>query len=198
MPEHTIAANTARVNSDRVIALILVLAFCLAGLLTLDDYGLTFDETWHLFTADRYFRFWMTFDRSLLDFSRPHPTDNQPDSHPLFERRNNEPRPAVANTLYGLSCWLFSDKLQWLDPVDAYHLPVILMAGGTLAVVYAMGREAIGQTAAFFATLALGLSPRFLAHAHFNIKDTPKTFLFLADRLDFLESRCPSGLAMDA
>jgi len=178
MPEHTAAANPVWSRSDRAIASVLVLIFCIVGLLTLDDYGLTFDKTWHLFTADRYFRFWTTFDRSLLDFSQPHPTDDQPESHPVFERRNNEPRPAVANTLYGLSGWLFSDKLRWLDPVDAYHLPVILMAGGTLAVVYAMGRESIGQAAALFATLALGLSPRFLAHAHFNIKDTPKTFFF--------------------
>jgi len=178
MPEHTAAANPAWNRSDKAIAWALVLIFCIVGLLTIDDYGLTFDETWHLFTADRYFRFWTTFDRTLLDFSQPHPTDEQPASHPVFERRNNEPRPAVANTLYGLSGWLFADKLGWLDPVDAYHLPVILMAGGTLAVVYGMGRAAIGQPAAFFATLALGLSPRFLAHAHFNIKDTPKTFFF--------------------
>jgi len=178
MPEQTTPRNSAGASSDRLIASILVLTFCLAGLLTLDHYGLTFDETWHLFTADRYFRFWVTFDRTLLDFSQPHPADNQPVNHPVFERRDNEPRSAVANTLYGLSYWLLSSTLHWLDPVDAYHLPVILMAGGTLAVVYVMGKEAIGQTAAFFATLALGLSPRFLAHAHFNIKDTPKTLFF--------------------
>ena len=165
-------------RSDTLIGLFLVLAFCFVGLLTLDNYGLTYDETWHLFAGDRYFRYWMTFDRSLTDFSRPHPSDNQPDGHPIFDRRDNEPRPAVADTLSGLSCWLLFAKLRWLDPVDAHHLPIILMAGGTLAVVYALGRQAIGRPAAIFATLALGLSPRFLAHAHFNIKDVPKAFFF--------------------
>lgn len=175
---------------DVVVCSILVVVFCLVGLLTLDDYGLTFDETWHLFAGDRYFRFWMTFDSSLMDFSRSHPMDNQPEGHPAFDRLDDEPRPAVANTLSALGCWLFFVRLRWLDPVDAHHLPIVLMAGGTLAVVYALGREVIGRPAAIFATFALGLSPRFLAHAHFNVKDVPKTFFFSLTIWTFWKATC--------
>ena len=51
---------------DTVIPCLLVLTFCLAGLLTLNHYGLTFDETWHLLAGERYLSFWTTLDRSLV------------------------------------------------------------------------------------------------------------------------------------
>ena len=163
---------------DIVILCLLIFVFCLVGLMTLSHYGLTFDETWLLLAGERYLHFWATFDSSLLDFSQHHPADYRLPDHPRFDLRDNEPFPAVATTLSAGSCWLFFSRLGWLDPVDAHHLPVLLMGAGTLVVVYLLGREAIGRRAAVFATLALSLAPRFIAHSHFNIKDVPKTFFF--------------------
>jgi hypothetical protein len=87
---------------DRVDVLLLsalVIAFILVGLLTLDDYGLAFDETWHFLAGERYLRFRTTFDRSLMDFSRPHPTHNHAQGHPGYDLPDGEPRPAVVNSL---------------------------------------------------------------------------------------------------
>ena len=164
-------------RTDIAVAALIVMLFTLVGLLTIEQYGLTWDEPENLVVGERYLAFFLTGDTTLLDFSRPRPEVDNPDGLDLrlLDSHAHPPLPNIAAAVTGrvLGRWT-----GWLDPVDARHAAIVAMGGLTLGVTYLFAREALGRPTAVLATLALALFPRFVGHAHYNLKDIPKTLLF--------------------
>lgn len=57
--------------------------------------------------------------------------------------------------------------------VDAFHILPFLIALLGLIFVFVLARELFDLDVAFYALLFLLFSPRFMAHAHYNLKDIP-------------------------
>jgi len=157
--------------------MLILVAFTAVGLLTADRYGLTWDEPENLVVGERYLAFFCAGDVALLDFSRPCPEADNPDGLHLrlLDSHAHPPLPNIAAAVAGrvLGRWT-----GWMDPVDARHAAIVIAGGLTLAVTYLFARETFGRPAAALAVLALAVFPRFVGHAHYNLKDIPKTLLF--------------------
>jgi 4-amino-4-deoxy-L-arabinose transferase-like glycosyltransferase len=164
-------------RKDVSIAVLVGVLFILIGLFTGDRYGLTWDEPENLVVGERYLAFFSTGDVTFLDFSDPRPSVDNPDGLHLrlLDSHVHPPLPNIAAALAGrvLGRWTGG-----LDPVDARHAAVVVMGGATLSVTYLFAREAFGRLVALLAALALAFSPRFVGHAHYNLKDIPKTLMF--------------------
>jgi hypothetical protein len=172
----------------RLLALAFILVFCVAGALTLPKYGLTWDEgLGNLFFGERYAHYFATFDRSYLDFYDPNLAIH---GRPLnlyaspFRFRPNE-YPPLVDTLSAATMELLAYRLGWLDPVDAFHLPKILLCAVLLWAVFEFARSRLGTPTAFLSILLLGAYPRFWGDMHFNPKDIPETVFFALTVLAF-------------
>ena len=165
--------------------LVSALLFMLIGVLTISDFGYTWDVSENILTGQHYVRFFQTGDEQWLDFEQWNETYlNAGSQRPLFYNRAfNAPfrYPPVANMAAVLTHDLFSNRLGWLDDPDGYHLAVLLFAALTVFVLAVFTWQAFGAAASFAATFALLTYPLFFEHAHNNLKDIPFTALvFLA------------------
>ncbi|RMD75348.1 MAG: hypothetical protein D6820_14855, partial [Lentisphaerae bacterium] len=172
---------------------VLFLGICLLwlefALVSLPDYGLTWDEPWELLYGDRLLHFLWSWDWSCFDFTtarlESYHAPQQPD---LFRAVNmfadNDLRRApyliwpLPSLLAALSHGLFSVAIPLLPGIEAYHLAPVIGGLLTIVVCWYFTRQLFGSFTACVAALFLALSPRWFAHSHFNHKDVWTTFFF--------------------
>lgn len=167
-------------NSSRL-ALAFVLVFLLSGVLTLHDYGMTWDEgLGNFFFGERYFNYYTSFNQVFLDFKADLPALRQHPLHLFLSPFRNVPYefPAVADTLSAATMYLFSYRLGWLNPIEGFHLSAVLLVAIFLFCLYRFAAPRLGKFAAWMALLLLASFPRFWADMHFNIKDIPEAVFF--------------------
>lgn len=176
----TIFQTLANQNS-KIWAGLISIIFLLSGILTLHNYGLTWDEgLGNLFFGERYFRYFTSFNPKYLDFNADLISLSNYPLHlylsPFHDRPNEFP--PLADTLSAASMYLFSYGLKWLNPIDGFHLFTVLLAAVFLGTVYRFAEPRLGKFAALMSILFLGTFPRFWADMHFNVKDVPETIVF--------------------
>lgn len=162
-------------------AYLFVLLFLVSGVLTLNQYGMTWDEgLGNFFFGERYLYYLKSFDPHYLDFQQDLPAMRQW-SLPLFESpyhaRPHE-FPAFADIFSAASMHLFGYRLGWLDPVEAFHLFPVLLSAGFLLVFYHFFAARFGRFRALLALVFLGTYPRFWSDMHFNVKDVPEAVFY--------------------
>ena len=162
-----------------VIAFIII--FVVSGIVTLQQYSISWDEgLGNLFFGERYLNYFITFDDKFLDFNESNLSihERTPNffSSPWRDRANEFP--PLADTVSALFMEVFAYRLNWLDPIDAFHLPKILLSGLLLGVMFWFAAPEVGKFGSFLGIVALGLYPRFWGDMHFNPKDIPIAALF--------------------
>lgn len=165
----------------KIISFVIVFVFLLAGILTIEDYGLTFDEPENFLTGRHHLQFWLSGNRQFLDFEAWDKIYQKMEEPPVFYNelfKFGYRYPPCANTIAALTNLIFSEKLGLLDQISGYHLAILLFSGLTILFVYLWGGEKYGFWAGLAAAIFLGLSPYWLGHSHNNIKDIPGTALF--------------------
>ncbi|GAP39396.1 ArnT family glycosyltransferase [Flexilinea flocculi] len=163
------------------IAILFILVFCLSGISTLTQYGATWDESLgNLFFGERYLHYFSSFDPNYLRFDeylsmhKNHQLD-------LFKspcRGIPHQFPALADTASAATMYVFSYKLKWLDPIDAFHLFPILLVSSFLVVFYFFISKRLGKWVGLFSILFMGTFPRLWGDMHFNVKDIPEMVFF--------------------
>jgi phage shock protein PspC (stress-responsive transcriptional regulator) len=158
-----------------------VLLFLISGILTLKNYGLTWDEgLGNLFFGERYLHYFTSFNEKFLDFKMELSIHHQ---HPLnlylspFRMFPHE-FPAFADTLSAGTMYLFAYTLNWMNPIDGFHLFTVLLSGIFLWVLYQFAVKRMSKFSAWMAVLFLATFPRFWADMHFNPKDIPEAVFF--------------------
>lgn len=167
--------------SDLLVALF-VITFLIFGILTLPKFGMTWDEgLGNMFFGERYLNYFLSFfNPEYLDFEKKLALGGQ-QSLSLFESAERffpYVYPGFFDMLSAGSMYLFSYELGLLNPIDAFHLPTVILAGLFLWILYLFGRGHLGRFAALTAVLFLATFPRFWADMHFNVKDIPETIFF--------------------
>lgn len=164
-----------------IIAILFILAFCLSGILTLTEYGMTWDEAYgNFFFGERYLHYFSSFDQSYLNFNdylsmhKERPLDLYKS---IFRDRPYE-FPALADTASAATMYLFSYGLGWMDPVDGFHLFTILLVSSFLFVNYFFVSKRLGIWIALFSVFFMGTFPRLWGDMHFNVKDVPEMVFF--------------------
>ena len=177
---------------------VFLIAYCICYIITISDYGVTFDEALgELYAGDRYLRFFLTSDTDFLHIVDPHST-NKADlpikskqipaySDPLhpdftqmawYAKKHAEHQWGFGPTLSALGKHIFFTKLHLLDAIDAHHISLMFLAVILFISLYVFAYRVFGFWVALFSIVALSIHPRFLAHCHFNTKDIPSTVLF--------------------
>ncbi len=147
-----------------------VLTFC-ALMWTEKPIGFTRDESFYFLAADYYtpwyLGLWDNFwsGRILESFS---------DASVTHAFSYNSEHPVLMKSLFGLSHWLFFEKLAWLRPAAAYRAPAWALGGLMSVLIFLMSRRAkLGRGLALFAVLCFWLTPRNLYDGHLAAFDAP-------------------------
>jgi 4-amino-4-deoxy-L-arabinose transferase-like glycosyltransferase len=160
---------------------LLTILFLIVGVLTLKDYGLTWDEgLGNMFFGERYLNYWMTLNPEYLDFNVDLDLHRQHQLNLYLSPLHNNPYefPGLSDTLSAGTMYLFSYWLGWLSPIDGFHLFPILLATLFLWILFRFVAPQMGKFTALMAMLFLATFPRFWADMHFNVKDVPETIFF--------------------
>ncbi len=158
-----------------------VLLFIVLGTVTLSHYGFTWDEAnGDLFIGERYLHYFLTFNPAYLNFDNPDLDIHQRPFDLYYSPYRDRPNefPPVGNTLSAITMEIFGNRLGWLDPIDAFHLAKVLMAGVLLWFLFVFAAPRLGTLTAGLAVLILSTFPRFWGDMHFNPLDIPETVFF--------------------
>jgi len=125
------------------------------------------------------FIFFATQNLIFLDFNEPNLIIHERIPNLFVSPWRNQPHefPPLADTASALSMEILAFRLGFMDPIDAFHLPKIVLSGILLGILYWFAAPHLGRFAAFIGIVALGLYPRFWGDMHFNPKDIPITAL---------------------
>jgi hypothetical protein len=171
------------------LALAFMLGFVALGTITLPKYGLTWDEgLGNLFFGERYCHFFATLDPAYLDFQKTDLSIHQRPFNLALSpfRLHPEQYPPLADTVSAAAMELLAFRMAWLDPVDAFHLPKVLLCGLLLWGLFAFASRRFGPWTALGAVVLLASYPRFWGDMHFNPKDIPETVFFSLTIITFV------------
>lgn len=155
---------------------------------TLPSYGYTFDEVLGaLLKGECILDYWTHgADAEYLTTNPKTPTYYDDISHPDFYRGARVHRLwqfyALPNTASAVTCRLLRN---YILPIDAHHLAIVLVALVGLWYIYRTGWEEGGAVAAIAAFWIVALHPRMFAHLHNNLKDVCVSMLMAATILTF-------------
>lgn len=168
------------------------LLFSFLGILTLNHYGVSWDEPEHFLRGQGYLRLFLsgktTYD-GLLKYDPARARANsgyhkrsyyQNDSYGaqtwfIYDKGH----PPLNDILASLTNFIFYQKLGVMGDIESYHLFNILISAILVGVVFLFAVETFGVWTAFFAALLLATYPLFWAESHFNIKDPAQTSFFI-------------------
>jgi len=160
--------------------------------LTWGGVGYAWDEAYYYEPSQLAARWLMGILEGSAPFDR--------ESIDLYWRERSE-HPSLPKLAEGLSLRLFESTL---GPLRAMRLPAALFFGGTLALVFILGRRAWGRWEGLIAAVALAAMPRVFGHAHFASLEPPLQFVLCLVTYCFLrglESRpwaAAAGVAFGA
>ncbi|MBD3387881.1 MAG: phospholipid carrier-dependent glycosyltransferase [Candidatus Altiarchaeales archaeon] len=158
--------------------------FLAAGILTIGDYGITVDSPENFLWGDIYLRFYQSWNPAYLRYGEgENPLIEYPPAPThVFDHRVKY-RPwmfhPVAKIFTAFTHQTFHERLGWLDDIDAHHLGILVISAAGVFALYAMVYEVFGYAPAVISAASLALYPRFIAHSHNNVKDTPMTCFFI-------------------
>ncbi len=140
--------------------------FFLFGLVTLDDFGVTWDEPLHFAAGDLY------LDR-ILDPEKPVSISDQE-----FEADIQYYGPFF--DIWGaLNHRLFTRRLGLLEEDSARHLHLLLAGGLTIFFTSLLAGQVFSPRVGIFSGLFLAAYPRFVGHSFNNPKDIPLALVFI-------------------
>ncbi|HVO50995.1 MAG TPA: glycosyltransferase family 39 protein [Thermoanaerobaculia bacterium] len=148
----------------RRLGAIVPLVFLAVSLVTLPDYGETWDEQFDQNIGRFYAHDWSK--EGLKGLERFIPL--QRNYGPFFDVVIVETHDLVVGRLHAMK-----------DGVASYHLPVVLASTAALWIVFRFGTELFGAGPALVAQLSLALMPQFVGHSQNNLKDTPLMAFFM-------------------
>ena len=131
--------NSKITNLYHLVAVIIIICFFTSGILTLSEYGMSWDEGLeNMFFGERYFYYLTSFNYKYLDFktelsiNKTLPLNLFQSPFHVFPYKF----PPLADIFSAASMHLFSYKLGWIDPVDGFHLFAILAPSIMLLCFY--------------------------------------------------------------
>lgn len=147
------------------------------SLVLADKYGITHDEPGIYNAGELYLEYLLTGDKKFLQSdqnSQKKLSLLNLKQHPWHKESaygtNNHPQ--IIPVLSAITCKVFFQKLNWLNSVDAHHLPLFLISSVGIAILaYFIYSETANLFLALTSALFLGLFPRFFAMSHNNPVD---------------------------
>ncbi len=177
-----------RINTNLKIALLLGLIFFIFGLLTLSDYGISWDEPNHFNRGQAYLWYFLTGSQNYSNLSTYNL--NEASKNLSYHERSfyqldslnmeiwldlDGEHPPLNDILSSLFNYLFYQKLGLVGDIEGYHLFNIFISSLLVALVFLFAAESFGVLAGIFSALFMATYPLFFGESHFNIKDPAET-----------------------
>jgi len=163
----------------KIFPYILAALFFIIGLITLNDYGISWDEPRHFQRAQIYLNYFLTGEKDYQGLQQSRRSLYQSDTYGweffLNVPHGHGPLNGIMASLFNR---FFYQKLGVVGDVESYHLFIILTSALLVFVVAAFATEEYGCFAGLIAGLSIALYPLFLGESHFNIKDPVETCFF--------------------
>ncbi len=160
------SVNKKRKYHPAIAATVIAGFFFLFGLVTLDDFGVTWDEPLHFRAGDLYLEKIFDPEKPLVIAEEDFPEDIQYYG-PVFD-------------IWGsFNNRLFSERLSLLPEENARHLHLLLAGALTIFFTVLFSSEAISPQVGIYSGLFLAAYPRFVGHCFNNPKDIPLTLIFV-------------------
>jgi len=150
--------RTSRVLGATVVATVA----CALLFVTLDDYGVTWDERLYLEQGASYADWWLAPSLESIDehWRRAHPP--------------------LSTTLGGLVREVFAERLGWYDELDAHRASTVMFAFALHFFLFLFAADLFTPGLAVAVSAAFFCIPRVFFHAHLGALDYPVTALMLA------------------
>jgi hypothetical protein len=173
-----------KLSGDAIWALTLALLTFFGLLATERAIGFTRDESVYFYAGGLYWSWILGVFENLA-----HGRLLESFSDPVVSRALgvNSEHPILMKVWFGLSHWLFFEKLHWLRQAAAYRAPAWAAGGLGSALIFLIGRRllrarspGVSRGLALFAVGAFWLTPRSLYDGHLACFDMPITVAWLA------------------
>jgi len=170
-------------DKANIAALIISIVYLIIASFLINDYGITHDEPQNFSVGHAYLHFYQSGD---LNFESNIPTI---ENHPDFLKTATCPERIwpFANILSAITCSVFYQKLNLLNPISAHHIIIPIMTSIFLFIQFLFVKKHWGNLAGFLSILVLITYPRFFGHTFNNIKDVPEIILFSTSIFAFAE-----------
>jgi hypothetical protein len=166
-------------------ALIVPVIYVFFSFYIINDYGITFDEPENFGIGHKYLYFYTT---GHLNFKDELPKiEKHPNFYNKYVKENPYQHWPFANILSAVTCNIFYQKLNLLDPISAHHIIIPIITAMFLFVLFLFVSKYIDVFSAFLIVLAILTYPRFFGHSFNNIKDVPELIFFSLTILLFAE-----------
>ncbi len=143
------------INRIKLTGLFLVLIFLCINIATINDYGVTWDFSYH-------------FNAGLWHLKLP-----LTDSSFIMG-----PSPPLSDILPTLGNIIFNTKLHNFPWDSAYNLYDVILGSVGIGILYFTVLELFSWEIALFSSIILSLIPRYFGHLHNNMKDIPQAVFF--------------------
>ena len=159
---------------DVLLCGVIALSFFVGGFITLEDYSLHWDSTYHFTVADYYSG--KILEGEPINLEEIPLTEKfnpvQPENHAWGENHYYSP---LSDIIGGFTYRFVSQPLG-LDYVSGHHLHLVIFATLSIIILYVFSLQAFGRVVAVLSSLTLALYPRFIGDAHMAVKDMPILF----------------------
>lgn len=161
----------------RWLALLVTLAYLVPALVTLGDYGPTWDHVKGDYPyGERLLGYLETHDPRFLELKALKPEPKVREPHPDFAvgRYPSHWIWPVAPLLSAISCRVLWTQLELVPAMAAHHLPAPLTTAVLVFALTAFAARRFGTLAAIVSGGSLVAAPVFFGHAANNLKDAPE------------------------
>lgn len=139
-----------------VVGVGITILYLMASLITLQDYGVTWDFTYHFNAGLWHLKQSLTATNFIMG-----------------------PSPPLSDTLPTLGNILFAREFKLLPWDVAYNLYSTLLGSLGIGILYFFVKELTGNwKIALFSSISLAFLPRYFGHLHNNMKDIPQAVFF--------------------
>lgn len=161
-----------------LLILLVPFIFLFFQLITIQDYGISWDEPIHFTRGQAYLHYFLTGERTYKNISGNKSYFQDDSQNGSYFLQNDSGHPPTNDILAALTNKIFYQKLNLFGDIDSYHLFNILCSTLLISIVVFFAYQKLGFFPSVFAGVILASYPFLFAESHFNIKDPPQAAFF--------------------
>ena len=177
------------------ISIIIFFLFFTAGILTLKDYGISWDEPIHYQRGQAYLWYFLTGQK---DYKKLPPYDLiKAQNNSKYHKRSlyqiedvlrvgkhiidfDRGHPPTADIISSFFNFILYQRLGIVGDIESYHVFIIFCGALAVVFVFLFTSEVFGNLAGILSAIFMATYPLFWSESHFNIKDLPVTAFITA------------------
>lgn len=158
-------------NLRKIFVFLIPIIFLIVSLITLKNYGISWDEPEHFLRGQGYLHYYLTGQKTYETQSLRHSyyQDKSLPAEHFF--KNDDGHPPASDILASLTNYVFYQKLNIFGDIESYHLYNVIVSTLLVFVVSVFSYKVLGLFPSIVSSLVVAFYPLFFAESKFNVKD---------------------------